>query len=192
MKNVLVTGYRAHELNIYGQKHPGIAYIQKAITAKLVQLAEEGLEWVISPGQYGVDLWACEAAINLRKQYPDLKIAVITAFANPEENWKEDKKEYYNRILQDIDFYETVSRQPYDGPWQFKARDDLLFRKTDGIILVYDEETGEGSSARFYKERALKKQQEEGYGFISISTEDIQNLADEEASEWHDEGMEFS
>ncbi|MGN7360218.1 DUF1273 domain-containing protein [Paenibacillus sp. SAF-054] len=192
MKNVLVTGYRAHELNIYGQKHPGIAYIQKAITAKLVQLAEEGLEWVISPGQYGVDLWACEAAINLRKQYPDLKIAVITAFANPEENWKEDKKEYYNRILQDIDFYETVSRQPYDGPWQFKARDDLLFRKTDGIILVYDEETGEGSSARFYKERALKKQQEEGYGFISISTEDIQNLADEDASEWHDEGMEFS
>ncbi|GIP29753.1 UPF0398 protein [Paenibacillus sp. J23TS9] len=192
MKNVLVTGYRAHELNIFGQKHPGIVYIRKAITAKLVQLAEEGLEWVISPGQYGVDLWACEAAIAMKKQYPHLKIAIITAFEHPEENWKEDKKEYYSQILEGIDFYETVSRQPYDGPWQFKARDDLLFRKTDGMILVYDEETGEGSSARFYKERALKKQQEEEYGFISISTEDIQNLADEEASGWSDEGMDIS
>ncbi|MED5019831.1 DUF1273 domain-containing protein [Paenibacillus chibensis] len=191
MKNVLVTGYRAHELNIFGQKHPGIAYIQKAITAKLVQLAEEGLEWVISPGQYGVDLWACEAAIDLKKLYPDLKVAIITAFANPEENWKEDKKDYYNRILQGIDFYETVSRQPYAGPWQFQARDDLLFRKTDGIVLVYDEETGAGSSARFYKERALKKQQEEGYAFISISTEDIQSLADEDAAAQSGEGMEF-
>lgn len=191
MKNVLVTGYRAHELNIFGQKHPGIAYIQKAITAKLVQLAEEGLEWVISPGQYGVDLWACEAAIDLKKLYPDLKVAIITAFANPEENWKEDKKDYYNRILQGIDFYETVSRQPYVGPWQFQARDDLLFRKTDGIVLVYDEETGAGSSARFYKERALKKQQEEGYAFISISTEDIQSLADEDAAAQSGEGMEF-
>jgi uncharacterized phage-like protein YoqJ len=191
IKNVLVTGYRAHELNIFGQKHPGIPYIQKAITAKLVQLAEEGLEWVISPGQYGVDLWACEAAIALKEQYPHLKIAIITAFAHPEENWKEDKKEYYGRILQGIDFYETVSRQPYSGPWQFKARDDLLFRKTDGIILVYDEETGAGSSARFYKERALKLQQEAGYGFLSISTEDIQSLADEDASSSSGEGMDI-
>lgn len=188
MKNVLVTGYRAHELNIFGQKHPGIAYIQKAVTAKLVQLAEEGLEWVISPGQYGVDLWACEAAIGLKRDYPDLKVAIITAFEHPEENWKEDKKEYYNRILQGIDYYGAVSRQPYSGPWQFRARDDLLFRKTDGILLVYDEETGEGSSARFYKERALKLQQEEGYGFLSISTEDIQSLADEETSGWDDAG----
>ncbi|MBB3131502.1 putative phage-like protein YoqJ [Paenibacillus rhizosphaerae] len=178
MKNCLVTGYRAHELNIFGQKHPGIPYIKQAITAKLIPLLEEGLEWVITPGQYGVDLWGIEAAIALREQYPELKCSIISAFASPEEKWKEDKQEYYRQILREIDYYGVVSNQPYSGPWQFAARDDLLFRKTDGIVLVYDEDAGEGTG-RFYKERALKKQQEEGYEYINISSEDIQSMVGE-------------
>ncbi|OZB90902.1 DUF1273 domain-containing protein [Paenibacillus sp. XY044] len=178
MKNCLVTGYRAHELNIFGQKHPGIPYIKQAITAKLIPLLEEGLEWVITPGQYGVDLWAIEAATALKERYPQLKCSIISAFASPEEKWKEDKQEYFRQILREIDYYGVVSNQPYSGPWQFAARDDLLFRKTDGIVLVYDEDAGEGTG-RFYKERALKKQQEEGYAYINISSEDIQSMVGE-------------
>ncbi|MGO4373260.1 SLOG family protein, partial [Paenibacillus sp. MCAF20] len=46
MKNLLVTGYRAHELQIFNQKHKGIGYIQKALTNKLIPIIEDGLEWV--------------------------------------------------------------------------------------------------------------------------------------------------
>ncbi|MFB5267649.1 SLOG family protein [Paenibacillus enshidis] len=179
IKNLLVSGYRAHELNIYSQKHEGIAYIQKALTSKLIPLAEEGLEWVITPGQYGVDLWACEAVITLKEQYPDLKCSILAAHANMDEKWKDDRKEYFQHILRGIDYFGLVSKQPYQGVWQFKARDALLLRKTDGILLVYDEDAGEGSP-RFMKEEALKKQQEEGYVYMSISSEDIQSIADEE------------
>jgi len=179
MKNILVTGYRAHELQIYDQKHKHIPYIKKALEAKLIPLIEEGAEWIITPGQYGFDLWACEVAMELKPQYPQIKVSVITAFSNPEENWKEEKKEYYQRIIQSIDYYGAVSNQPYVGPWQFQARDELLFRKTDGIVLFYDEEAAE-SSAKFVQERALKKQESDGYRFISIGAEDIQNIAEEE------------
>ncbi|MDQ6421818.1 DUF1273 domain-containing protein [Paenibacillus sp. LHD-117] len=180
MKTVLITGYRAHELSIFSQKHKGIAFIQKAIANKLVPLLEEGLEWVITPGQYGVDLWACEAAIALKRQYPGLKVSILTAFQNPEENWKEDKQTYYRELLKDVDYYAAVSKAPYEGPWQFKARDELLLRKSDGIILVYDEDAGEGSP-RFMKERAVRKMQEDGYRYISVTSEDIQSIADEDA-----------
>ncbi|RKP46746.1 DUF1273 domain-containing protein [Cohnella endophytica] len=179
MKNLLVTGYRAHELGIFDQKHKGIPYIQKAIVSRLVPLLEEGLEWVISPGQYGVDLWACESAIALKKQYPQLKVSILTAFVNPDEKWKDDRKEYYNGVLKGLDYYGAVSKQPYTGAWQFIARDDLLLRKTDGILLVYDEDASEGSP-KFFKEKALKKREAEGYGYFSISAEDIQNIANEE------------
>ncbi|MDF2722390.1 MAG: hypothetical protein K0Q59_2065 [Paenibacillus sp.] len=180
MKNVLVTGYRAHELQIFDEKHKGIPYIKKAIAASLLPLIEEGLEWVITPGQYGVDLWACEVAFELKKTYPQLKCSILSAYANPEQNWKENKVEYYQTILRQLDHFATVSNQPYDGPWQLKARDDLLFRKTDGIVLVYDEEAAEGG-ARFYKQRALAKQSSGEYRYISILLEDIQRFADEEA-----------
>lgn len=179
MKNLLVTGYRAHELNIFNEKHKGIVYIKKALTSKLIPLVEEGLEWVITPGQYGVDLWACEVVIELKKSYPQLKLSILSAYSNPDEKWKDDKKEFYQQILKGVDYYAAVSKQPYDGVWQFTARDELLFRKTDGIVLVYDEDAGEGSP-RFFKEKALKKQQADGYLYINISSEDIQSIADDE------------
>jgi uncharacterized phage-like protein YoqJ len=179
MKNLLVTGYRAHELSIFDQKHKGIAYIQKAITARLIPLVEEGLEWVITPGQYGVDLWACEAVIELKENYPQLKLSILTAFTNQEEKWKEDKKQFYRDILKNVDYFGSVSKEPYSGIWQFTARDNLLFRKTEGILLVYDEEAGEGSP-RFFKEKALRKNAEDGYRYINISSEDIQSIATEE------------
>ncbi|WP_239618578.1 DUF1273 domain-containing protein [Cohnella mopanensis] len=179
MKNVLITGYRANELGIFDQKHKGITYIKKAITARLIPLIEEGLEWVITPGQYGVDLWACEVVIELKERFPDLKLSIITAFSNPDENWKEDKKEYYQRLLKGVDYLGTVSKQPYNGPWQFTARDELLLRKTDGIILIYDEDSGEGSP-KYMKEKALRKSSADGYRYISISADDIQSVANEE------------
>ncbi|WP_214630081.1 DUF1273 domain-containing protein [Paenibacillus agaridevorans] len=180
MKTILVTGYRAHELGIFNQKHKGIPYIRQAITNKLIPLLEEGLEWVITPGGYGVDLWACEAAIDLKPQYPQLKLSILTAFQNQEENWKEEKQTYYRDLLKQVDYYAAVSKAPYEGPWQFKARDELLLRKSDGIILVYDEDAGEGSP-RFMKERALRKMQEEGYRYLAVTSEDIQSVADDES-----------
>lgn len=179
MKNLLVTGYRAHELGIYNNKHEGIPYIRQAIISRLIPLLEEGLEWVITPGQYGVDLWACEAAIELRRQYPALKCSILSAFSHPEEQWKEDKKAYYQDLIAKVDFYAPVSKEPYRGPWQFAARDELLFRKTDGILLVYDEEMGE-ASPKYLKQRALKKQATENYTVIMIGAEEIQAIADDD------------
>ncbi|MBP2000751.1 putative phage-like protein YoqJ [Paenibacillus shirakamiensis] len=179
MKNVLVTGYRAHELGIHSLKHAGIPYIRKAITGKLIPLLEEGLEWVITPGQFGVDLWAIEAALELKKDYPQLKCSILTAYRDPEEKWKEDKKAYYTQLKNQLDYYGAVSNQPYDGVWQLTARDEMLLRKTEGIILVYDEDVGE-ASPKFMKKRVLKKQQEDGYPCMIITSEDIQSIADQD------------
>ncbi|MBD8499473.1 SLOG family protein [Paenibacillus arenosi] len=191
MKNLLITGYRAHELGIFSQKHKGITYIRKAITNRLIPLVEEGLEWVITPGQHGVDLWAIEAAISLRQQYPHLKCSIITAFTQPDPQWSDDKKASYEQILQQVDHYAAVSNGPYIGKWQFIARDDLLFRKTDGILLVYDEDAAE-ASPKFVKERALKKHAEDGYRYFAIGSEEIQAVAEEEQPfEYVDVGHEY-
>ncbi|MFS0728052.1 DUF1273 domain-containing protein [Paenibacillus sp. 1P07SE] len=178
MKNLLVTGYRAHELNIYDDKHPGISFIKQAIEARLIPLVEDGLEWVLTPGQYGVDLWACEVVIGMRSTYPHLKVSILAAYENPEANWKEEKQTYYRELVKEVDYYGLVSRQPYQGTWQLSARDDLLMRKSDGILLFYDEERGE-ASPRFIKQRAWRKHERDGYGYYLITAEEVQSLADE-------------
>jgi uncharacterized phage-like protein YoqJ len=132
IKRLLVTGYKAHELGIFDDKHPGIMYIKKALEQQITSLVEEGLEWVIISGQLGVELWAAEVVLDLKIDFPDVQLAIITPFLEQEIKWKEEKQEYYRSILEEADFVSSVSKRPYEGPWQFKARNQFLLDHTDG------------------------------------------------------------
>ncbi|MNP84024.1 hypothetical protein D3C76_1831500 [compost metagenome] len=46
-------------------------------------------------------------------------------------------------------------------------------------MLIYDEDAGE-ASPKFFKERALKKQAQDGYVYLNIGSEEIQAIANEE------------
>ncbi|GIP15540.1 UPF0398 protein YpsA [Paenibacillus montaniterrae] len=186
MQNLLVTGYAAHELGIYSQKHKALKYIRKACINKMIPLIEEGVEWIITPGQYGFDLWAAEMAIQIREQmFPQLKVSIIHAYANQEQGWNEDKQQYWNKIKAKLDHYAVVSKQPYSGPWQFQARDTLLLNKTDGMLLFYDEESS-ASKARFIKEKAIKKAENVDYPLYTITADDINVIIEEEALQMMD------
>ncbi|SDE61326.1 Uncharacterized SPBc2 prophage-derived protein YoqJ [Bhargavaea beijingensis] len=178
LKRLLVSGYKPHELGIFNDKHPGIAVIRRAITSRLRGLLEEeGLEWVIVSGQPGVETWAAEAAFELRQEYPDLKVAVITPFLEQEKNWNDSKKMAYESILEQADFTTVLMNRPYEGPWQFSERDKFLLRNSDGLMLVYDEEN-EGSP-RWLRRLALSSAEHGPYEFFTISAEDLNFAAEE-------------
>ncbi|MNI68251.1 hypothetical protein D3C73_1239340 [compost metagenome] len=110
-----------------------------------------------------------------------MKCSIITAFSHQEEQWNEEKQHYYRELIRQVDYYGAVSKEKYIGSWQFIARDELLFRKTEGILLVYDEDAGE-ASPKYFKQRAFKKQANEQYDVYTIGSEEIQFLADEDHS----------
>src|SRR5690606_3801107 len=104
-----------------------LKYIRKAFVQKIIPIIEDGLKWIITPGQYGFDLWATEVAIKLRDtRYPNLNISMLHAYMNQEQNWNEAKQQYFNKIKQQLDHFDIVSKQPYQGPWQFQARDQIM------------------------------------------------------------------
>lgn len=179
--NIFIAGYAAHELGIFNQKHEAIRFIRQAFYKKVVPLIEDGAEWFIITGTYGFDLWAAEVLFMLRKtEYPHIKVSMIQAFQNQEENWKDDRKAYFNKIKSKLDHFAVVSQQPYAGPWQFQARDQLILQKTDAMILFYDEESAE-SKAKFIKEKAIKRAELSDYPIITIIADDIQAIMDEDA-----------
>lgn len=180
MKNVMVTGYAAHELGIFNQKHKALKYIRKACIKKMVSLIEEGTEWFITPGQYGFDLWAIEIAIKLRDtQYPHIAVSVIHAYANQTANWNEQKQQYWNKIRQKLDHYDVVSKQDYNGIWQLQARDNLLLQKSNGMLLFYDQEAAE-SKVRYIAKKAMDKSDQSEYQVIYITSDDIQQEVEQE------------
>ena len=181
MKTIVASGYQGHELGIFDQKHKGIYFIKKAIEQRLRLLIEEGLEWVIISGQLGVELWSAEVVLQLKREFPQLQLAVLTPFLQQEERWQEATKTYYQEIIQQADFQDSITRRPYDNPAQLKQKNEFLISKADGLLLLYDEE--KPGSPTYYLEIAQKKQLKEDFPILIITPADLDILVQEEQYE---------
>ncbi|MBP3040033.1 DUF1273 domain-containing protein [Bacillaceae bacterium Marseille-Q3522] len=184
VQRLLISGYKAHELGIYDDQHPGIAYIKKAITREIVQLIETGLNWVIVTGQTGVEQWAAESVLSLKNHYPHLKLAVITPFLQQEENWKPKRQEVYRHVLQEADFTDSISKQPYQGSWQFKQKNKFLLRNSDALLVLFDKDD-ENGSPKYLMREAEALAQTSDYQIIMITPDDLQIIVEEETSFHH-------
>ncbi|MFT4414167.1 DUF1273 domain-containing protein [Fredinandcohnia humi] len=183
-KVVAITGYKPFELGIFGQNHPGIGYIKKALRKHLISLIEDGLEWVIISGQLGVELWGAEVTLELQELFPELKLAVITPFLNQEENWNETNKEYYEYILSQADYVNSITNRKYDNPSQFRLKNTFFLEKSDALLILYDDEKS-GSPQYMYRE-AIKRAENGRYKLLKINAYDLQAIVEEEQLTFND------
>ena len=184
VKTIYVTGYRAHELGIFNDKHPALPLLKRQLYDQLYQLCDEGLEWVVISGQLGVESWAAETVIELKKEFPNVKYSVITPFLEQEKNWNEQKQTQYIHIINNADFVTSVTKRPYEAPWQFIEKDKFIINNTDGMLLVYDEDNE--ASPRYILTLVLEKYMEQNdYELIRINAYDLQIVAEElHRSDW--------
>jgi uncharacterized phage-like protein YoqJ len=180
MKNITITGYKPYELGIFQKDHASVEFIKKAIFKEIVPLLEEGLEWVIISGQLGVELWAAEVVFDLQIHFPELKLAVLTPYLSQEEKWSDGNKEWYESILAQADFVESITHKPYESPKQFHLKNQVLLRKSNLAIIMYDSEK-EGSPKFFY-ESAKRYSEMNEYQIREITFYDLQLIVEEEMS----------
>ncbi|MBY0122640.1 DUF1273 domain-containing protein [Bacillus sp. S/N-304-OC-R1] len=183
-KVVIISGYKPYELGIFKHDDPAVHYIKKAIRNHLLALLEEGLEWVMISGQLGTELWSAEVVFDLQAEGYHLQLAVVTPFLNQEESWKEENKEYYEFVLAQADFVDSVSRKPYEKPWQFRLKNQFFINKSDVLLLFYDTEK-EGSPKYLYEE-AKKRSEMSKYEIRLVSFDDLQAIVEEEQMKFND------
>ncbi|WP_349407515.1 DUF1273 domain-containing protein [Pseudalkalibacillus sp. SCS-8] len=178
IKVIAVTGYKAHELGIFSNKHEAVPYIKGVMKNRLTQLIEEGLEWVVISGQPGVELWTGDAVLELKEHYPVIRLAVLLPFEDQESRWKEPTQEYFHQIINQADFVETVSKRPYENPGQFQACNRFIIEKTDAMLVFYDPE--QSGSPEYYLNTAHKYQEYGNeYPILSISFLDVNDYIEE-------------
>ncbi|MGG3469600.1 DUF1273 domain-containing protein [Neobacillus pocheonensis] len=177
-KVLAISGYKPFELGIFKKDHPSVFFIKAAIKKALLPKVEEGLEWVMISGQLGVELWAAEVVFELQTEYPELKLAVITPFLDQQATWNENNKEWYEFVLAQADFIDSVTKKGYEKPWQFRLKNQFFIEKSNGLLLLYDQEK-EGSPKYFY-ELALQYQKGHEYPIELITFYDLQMIVEEE------------
>ncbi|MBM7654871.1 putative phage-like protein YoqJ [Neobacillus cucumis] len=178
IKVLAISGYKPFELGIFNKNHPSVLYIKAAIKKALLNMIEEGLEWVLISGQLGVELWAAEVVFELQLDYPQLKLAVITPFLEQESNWNETNKEWYTSILMQADFIDSVTKKGYEKPWQFRLKNQFFVEKSDALLMMYDQEK-EGSPKHLY-ELAVEYKTKHNYQIELITFYDLQMVVEEE------------
>ena len=178
MKVLTVSGYKPFELGIFKNDHPSVIFIKEALRKSLLSKLEEGIEWVLISGQLGVELWAAEVVFELQNDYSNLKLAVITPFLNQDATWREQNKEWYESILAQADFVDSVTKKGYEKPWQFRLKNQFFIEKSDSLLLMYDQEK-EGSPKYLY-EMALQYQNSHTYPIELITFYDLQLIVEEE------------
>jgi uncharacterized phage-like protein YoqJ len=177
-KVLAISGYKPFELGIFQKDHPSVVIIKSAIRKKLIQMIDDGLEWVLISGQLGVELWAAEVVFELQMEYSDLKLAVITPFLNQEKGWNEKNQEWYKSVLVSADFIDSVSKKSYENPLQLRLKNQFFIEKSDSLLLLYDQE--KDGSPKYLYDLSLKYQQKHSYPIHLITFYDLQNVIDEE------------
>ena len=137
MVSVLVVGYKAFDLGIFGDKDQRLKIIKAAIRRDLIYLLENGMKWLVFTGNLGFEVWVLEVAKELQEEY-NFQLATIFIFENQGENWNEANQEKLANF-KNVDFIK-YAYPSYENPSQFRTYNQFLLESTDGAYLFYDEE----------------------------------------------------
>ncbi|MEY8444704.1 DUF1273 domain-containing protein [Enterococcus ratti] len=176
LKVIYISGYRSFELGIFKENDPKITVIKKVLKKEIQQLVEEGLEWVLTSGNLGIELWVTEAVTKLKDDYPELKLGIIYPFKGFGHNWKESNQEKKRLSQQIADYVDAVSHEGYHSPDQFKNHTCFLLEHTQGCLLIYDPEFP--GKTQYFLRDAQTYQQKHSYEIRMIGMDDLQNFSE--------------
>ena len=109
LNNILISGYRSYELNIFNHTDPKYIYLKKFIKNRLIRYIEEGVEWFVITGQLGIELWAGEVVIELKEESPDINLAVLLPYTSFGEKWNEMNKTLFEEVVRQADYVNYTS-----------------------------------------------------------------------------------
>ena len=170
MVSVLVVGYKAFDLGIFGDKDQRLKIIKAAIRRDLIYLLENGMKWLVFTGNLGFEVWALEVAKELQEEY-NFQLATIFIFENQGENWNEVNQEKLANF-KNVDFIK-YAYPSYENPSQFRTYNQFLLESTDGAYLFYDEEN---ETKLKYLYRMMKENEQ--YHIKKLTFDDLNELAE--------------
>ena len=170
MVSVLVVGYKAFDLGIFGDKDQRLKIIKAAIRRDLIYLLENGMKWLVFTGNLGFEAWVLEVAKELQEEY-NFQLATIFIFENQGKNWNEVNQEKLANF-KNVDFIK-YAYPSYENPSQFRTYNQFLLENTDGAYLFYDEEN---ETKLKYLYRMMKENEQ--YHIKKLTFDDLNEMAE--------------
>ena len=131
------TGHRPDKLP-WGldESDPRCLAVKRSMARELEGLYRRGYRHFISGMAMGCDLYFAEAALSLRKRYPEVTVEGAVPCPTQAQKWPERLRRRRRLILNDCDL-ETVVQQHYDR-FCMHRRDRYMVDRSAAVLAVFD------------------------------------------------------
>ncbi len=124
------TGHRPQRL--YGLEGNIIRELRKAIEAAIA----DGYTTFLSGGSWGVDLWAADIVLEIRRTNKDIKLILVIPFEGFENRWPADWVKHYRLVRKQADWEHIIA--PTYSAEVYQKRNRFLVNHASRLIAVWD------------------------------------------------------
>lgn len=130
---------------------PGCVLLKETLAKQIKLLTAQGITNWLSGMAQGVDLWAAEIVLDLRKKNPALRLHCVLPCEGQERKWPASEQERYHSILRQADEVIYVNRE-YTSDCML-ARNRYLVEHSSVLLAVYNGtyRSGTGMTVRYAK-----------------------------------------
>lgn len=124
------TGHRPEKLKRNEEE------IQKGLEVAILKTIRDGYTTLITGMARGVDIWAGQIVLRLRKDNPDLRLIAALPYPGCDSRWSASWRRQYAEVLEAADLVKAIS--PAYSMASFQKRDEWMIDQSSRVIAVYD------------------------------------------------------
>lgn len=154
MKVCAFTGHRPNSFPWgYNETAQDCVLLKKVLAEQIASLVDDGVTGFISGMALGVDLWAAQIVLDLRKKNPAVKLCCALPCEGQEKKWPAKTQEQYRNILQQADKTVYVSRT-YTSSCMLD-RNRWMVNHSTILLAVYNGayKSGTGMTVRYAQDK---------------------------------------
>ena len=140
MYRVSFTGYRPEKLPFFGEDDPLCIRLKERLYEQIKRLASDGADEFCSGMARGVDIWAAEAVLEIKRSAPQIKLTAVIPCPEQADKWRKDQKARYDSILKQCD--KTITVSPCYAKGCMEKRNKALVELCDLVVAVFDGKPG--------------------------------------------------
>ena len=110
--------------------------IKAALREEIKQAIQDGLTVFITGMARGVDLWAAEIVLDLRKRNQAIKLICAIPHEGFEARWSANWKHLYHHVLDNADLVRVITSGYHTGVYQ--VRNEWMVNRSARVIAVFN------------------------------------------------------
>lgn len=124
------TGHRPEKLNSSEKE------VKAALRKQIDQAVHDGFTVFITGMARGVDLWAAEIVLDLRKRNKEIRLICAIPHDGFEARWSPSWQELYRYVLAEADLKRVISKGYHTGVYQ--VRNEWMVNHSTRVIAVFN------------------------------------------------------